>query len=341
MPMRRIILAALLLCLAWPALAQPAVPALPDTERRTSYSISASPCGCAIGFQLYADGTDIDNWITVWVNGVRRPSTDPTFGWFIQSPTGPIGTIPRPITDGVLVFNNVQTATIQIVGAARPRRLTTFAENQGITARSFNQTFNTVFAELRETWDKINAMTGRGFFYAPGNVTGPMPAPAACANMVLGFDATGLNPTCTPGGGGGGAVSSVTNSDGTLTITPTTGAVVASLALGHANAWTNQQTFTGLRVAVRSASTATVTINATSDYLLCLDPTSNAIAANLPASPANGLTYLIKDCTGQAATHNITVTPAAGNIDGSATFVMNTNFQSIAVTYTGAQWSIN
>lgn len=38
-------------------------------------------------------------------------------------------------------------------------------------------------------------------------------------------------------------VSSVSNSDGTLTISPTTGAVVASLALGHANSWTGQQTF--------------------------------------------------------------------------------------------------
>ena len=42
---------------------------------------------------------------------------------------------------------------------------------------------------------------------------------------------------------GSGAVSSVSNSDGTLTISPTTGAVVGSLALGHANTWTGQQTF--------------------------------------------------------------------------------------------------
>lgn len=40
-----------------------------------------------------------------------------------------------------------------------------------------------------------------------------------------------------------GAVSSVSNVDGTLTISPTTGAVVASLALAHANTWTGQQTF--------------------------------------------------------------------------------------------------
>lgn len=41
-----------------------------------------------------------------------------------------------------------------------------------------------------------------------------------------------------------GGVSSVSNSDGTLTISPTTGAVVASLALGHANNWTATQTLT-------------------------------------------------------------------------------------------------
>ena len=44
-------------------------------------------------------------------------------------------------------------------------------------------------------------------------------------------------------GSGGGAVSSVSNTDGTIAIAPTTGAVVVSLALGHANTWTGQQTF--------------------------------------------------------------------------------------------------
>ena len=45
------------------------------------------------------------------------------------------------------------------------------------------------------------------------------------------------------GGGAGGSVSSVANSDGTLTISPTTGNVVASIALGHANTWTGEQAF--------------------------------------------------------------------------------------------------
>lgn len=42
----------------------------------------------------------------------------------------------------------------------------------------------------------------------------------------------------------GGAISSVSNADGTLTISPTTGAVVASLALAHANTWTGAQAIT-------------------------------------------------------------------------------------------------
>lgn len=44
--------------------------------------------------------------------------------------------------------------------------------------------------------------------------------------------------------GSSSGVTSVSNSDGTLTISPTTGAVVASLALGHANTWTANQSFT-------------------------------------------------------------------------------------------------
>ena len=55
-----------------------------------------------------------------------------------------------------------------------------------------------------------------------------------------------IAPALGVGGGSGGAVSSVANSDGTLTISPATGSVVASLALGHVNTWTATQTFSGI-----------------------------------------------------------------------------------------------
>ena len=46
-----------------------------------------------------------------------------------------------------------------------------------------------------------------------------------------------------PPASGSGAVNNVTNSDGSLTINPTTGAVIASINEAHANVWTALQTF--------------------------------------------------------------------------------------------------
>jgi hypothetical protein len=167
--------ALLALCLlATPAFAQtpPPVPALPDSIRLTTYTISATTCACAVGFQIYGDNTDVDNWIQVFVNGVQKLSTDPTFGWSLTSPTGSLSVIPRPITDAVLTFNSVQTATIVILGAERPRRLVEFSESQGVTARSLNQVFNTLFAELREAWDNKFIFSGVTFATLPPAVAG-------------------------------------------------------------------------------------------------------------------------------------------------------------------------
>lgn len=62
--------------------------------------------------------------------------------------------------------------------------------------------------------------------------------------------------TSSGGGGGGGAVNSVSNSDSTLTITPTTGTVVAILNTAHSNTWTAGATFTnGGELAVANLET--------------------------------------------------------------------------------------
>jgi hypothetical protein len=50
-----------------------------------------------------------------------------------------------------------------------------------------------------------------------------------------------------------------------------------------------------------------------------------ATAVTLPSNPLNR-NYTIKDGKGDAATNNITITNPAGNIDGSATFVISTNY---------------
>ncbi|MEK7612132.1 MAG: hypothetical protein AAB407_02210, partial [Patescibacteria group bacterium] len=66
--------------------------------------------------------------------------------------------------------------------------------------------------------------------------------------------------------GSSGAVSSVSNADSTLTISPTTGDVVASLNLGNANTWTAQQTLNASLLVNNATSTITnlTMVNATS-----------------------------------------------------------------------------
>jgi hypothetical protein len=65
---------------------------------------------------------------------------------------------------------------------------------------------------------------------------------------------------------------------------------------------------------------------------------SGARAITLMTSPATGQLVTIKDVTGTANTHNITITPAAGNIDGSATYVISTAYGSVDLWYSGTQW---
>lgn len=205
---RRAILAFALMAGIAPVFAQapPPVPALPDTERRTAYTISTSTCACNVGFALYGDGTDYQNWLEVFVNGVRVNFNDATFGWTITSPTGSLGNIPRPITDGVLTFTNAQSGTIQIVGARRPRRLSTFAENRGVPARDFNQILNDMIAQNREVWDKINDVTGRALLGLPSENIGPLPSAALRAGSLLAFDVNGNPVATTPGVGTGNVV---------------------------------------------------------------------------------------------------------------------------------------
>jgi len=83
----------------------------------------------------------------------------------------------------------------------------------------------------------------------------------------------------------GGAVSSVANADGTLDVSPTTGAVVAALDTAHPNVWTDSQI---IRSGLASAQSAPLTLSGLSasnmpSYLLdCRnDPLNNAQVANI------------------------------------------------------------
>lgn len=75
------------------------------------------------------------------------------------------------------------------------------------------------------------------------------------------------------------------------------------------------------------------------DEMIIVDTTSSRSIVPY-ASPANGQKHTIKDNTGSAGTNNITVTPSGKNIDGAASYVINTNFGAIDIVYNGTQWNI-
>lgn len=77
----------------------------------------------------------------------------------------------------------------------------------------------------------------------------------------------------------------------------------------------------------------------TTDYVIKVDTTSARTIIPM-ASPVTGQTYRIKDANGAAATNNITITPSGKNIDGAASLVININFGSADIVYTGTQWSV-
>lgn len=92
---------------------------------------------------------------------------------------------------------------------------------------------------------------------------------------------------------------------------------------------------------VRVVTTAGAVTIVLSDSIVIVNKTVGAATiTNLPPEPATGVQYTIKDGKGDAATNNITLTPAAGNIDGSGTYVMNVNYKNTSIVYNGTQWNV-
>ena len=80
----------------------------------------------------------------------------------------------------------------------------------------------------------------------------------------------------------------------------------------------------------------------TTDYYFTCNTTSGTLTINLPNAPTTGSTWIIKDAAGTADTNNITVTTVGGSvtIDGSTSFVMNTEYESINVIFTGSAYEV-
>ena len=116
-----------------------------------------------------------------------------------------------------------------------------------------------------------------------------------------------------------------------ITITPITGT--------GANSITIDATGTPL-LAVTIAVATPVAVVVADDIISVEVPGPVPVAVNLPAG-ITGQVFYIKDGLGLASVANpITITPAAGTIDGAIAAVINVPFGALTLAYSGVEWKI-
>ena len=117
-----------------------------------------------------------------------------------------------------------------------------------------------------------------------------------------------------------------------ITIAPTTGTGANTITIAASGVQS---------LAVRVAVATPVTASATTDEVISVEvPGPVAVAVNLPAG-VTGKVFYIKDGLGLAAPATpITITPAAGTIDGAATATINAPFGSLTLVYSGVEWKL-
>lgn len=145
----------------------------------------------------------------------------------------------------------------------------------------------------------VGGATGSFTFTLNGVTQGLVTAtlPVTANDLACFADSTGTIKDC---GVGSSIVTSVTNSDGTLTISPNTGAVIASLNLTHANTWTGVQTVSLNSGALQTAQTGTV-------FRLA---NANATATRLELDAFGAQAFFTTLCAGGTAAAPTTLTAA-------------------------------
>lgn len=76
------------------------------------------------------------------------------------------------------------------------------------------------------------------------------------------------------------------------------------------------------------------------DYYISVDSTGGPVTIYLPDILTAQRMFLIKDRLGTAFTNNITITTASGltKIDGATTYVLDTEFEAVLLTYGGTAY---
>ena len=124
-----------------------------------------------------------------------------------------------------------------------------------------------------------------------------------------------------------------------LSILPGPGITVTPAGGNGANTVTISATGTQV-LAVSIAVATPIAVTNADDVISVEVPGPVAVAVNLPAG-TTGRIFNIKDGLGLASGATpITITPAAGTIDGAATATINVPYGSLQLVYSGVEWKI-
>lgn len=116
-----------------------------------------------------------------------------------------------------------------------------------------------------------------------------------------------------------------------ISITPTTGTGANTITISSS----------GAELLAFTVAVATPVAVAVTDAIISVEvPGPVAVAVNLPAG-VTGQVFYVKDGLGLAAPATpITITPAAGTIDGAATATINVPYGALTLAYSGTEWKI-
>lgn len=84
---------------------------------------------------------------------------------------------------------------------------------------------------------------------------------------------------------------------------------------------------------------ANVTMVSNNEVVVINKSTASATGVTLPSSPATGQSHIIIDGLGDAAGNNITITPAAGTVNGAASVQITANYGWKELIYNGTEWN--
>lgn len=132
---------------------------------------------------------------------------------------------------------------------------------------------------------------------------------------------------------GTGVAASGTSTAGNIYVTGTPGTNTLTVSETQAQYLTN---YTAKAFADSPYSAALT------DYYISINSSGGAVTVRLPNAPTTYRMFVVKDRTGNCGANNVTITTVGGVvlIDGSASYLLNTNYESATLVFNGTSYEV-